>query len=80
MSAVALHLEGDGDRARGSVDVVYTLATRDDERERAEYDYLINATGLKLNFAATPGRSRPSEGARAEGRGGPALLRDPRWR
>lgn len=63
---MALHLEGDGDRARGSVDVVYTLAARDGERERAEYDYLINATGLKLNFAATPGRSRPSEGAHVQ--------------
>ena len=52
---VALHPEGDGDQTRGSVDVVYTLATRDGERERVEYDYLINATGPKLNFAATPG-------------------------
>jgi sulfide:quinone oxidoreductase len=53
--AVALHPEGDGDQTRGSVDVVYTLATRDGEREQVEYDYLINATGPKLNFAATPG-------------------------
>jgi sulfide:quinone oxidoreductase len=53
--AVALHPEGDGDQARGSVDVVYTLPARDGEREQVEYDYLINATGPKLNFAATPG-------------------------
>src|SRR5665811_471417 len=53
--AVALHPEGDGDQTRGSVDVVYTLATRDGERDRVEFDYLINATGPKLNFAATPG-------------------------
>jgi sulfide:quinone oxidoreductase len=53
--AVALHPEGDGDQTRGSVDVVYTGAARAGESERVEYDYLINATGPKLNFAATPG-------------------------
>ncbi|HEX7461047.1 MAG TPA: FAD/NAD(P)-binding oxidoreductase [Dermatophilaceae bacterium] len=53
--AVALHPEGDGDQRRSSVDVVYTMAAREGETERIEYDYLINATGPKLNFAATPG-------------------------
>jgi len=31
------------------------MAAREGETERIEYDYLINATGPKLNFAATPG-------------------------
>lgn len=52
---MALHPEGDGDLTRGSVDVLYTGAARAGETERVEYDYLINATGPKLNFAATPG-------------------------
>jgi len=37
------------------VDIVFTLPGRQGERERLSYDYLINATGPKLNFAATPG-------------------------
>lgn len=53
--AVALWPEGDQSRTRGVVEVEYTLPARDGERERIEYDYLINATGPKLNFAATPG-------------------------
>lgn len=41
--------------AKGAVDIVYTDPSRAGEQERLEYDYLINATGPKLNFAATPG-------------------------
>src|SRR5664279_5616289 len=53
--AVALWPEGEGDNRRGAVQIEYTLPSRSGERERLEYDYLINATGPKLNFAATPG-------------------------
>jgi sulfide:quinone oxidoreductase len=53
--AVGLWPEGDADDPRGGVDIEYTLPSRDGERERLRYDYLINATGPKLNFAATPG-------------------------
>jgi len=35
--------------------VVYTDPARDGQTERIRYDYLINATGPKLNFEATPG-------------------------
>ena len=38
-----------------AVEIEYTLPGRAGERERIDYDYLINATGPKLNFAATPG-------------------------
>jgi sulfide:quinone oxidoreductase len=53
--AVAIHPEGDATHARGFVDVEYTLPARSGQVEQVEYDYLINATGPKLNFGATPG-------------------------
>jgi sulfide:quinone oxidoreductase len=53
--AVALHPEGDSNSSKGFVDVVYTDPARSGETDRLDYDYLINATGPKLNFAATPG-------------------------
>jgi len=53
--AVALHPEGDGEGSLGAVDIVYTDPKRMGEEERITYDFLINATGPKLNFGATPG-------------------------
>ena len=53
--AVAIHPEGDSERASGFVDIVYTDPQRAGEEQQLTYDYLINATGPKLNFAATPG-------------------------
>ncbi|MBI1379192.1 MAG: NAD(P)/FAD-dependent oxidoreductase [Frankiales bacterium] len=53
--AVALHPEGDASTSKGFVDVVYTDPARAGETQSIEYDYLINATGPKLNFGATPG-------------------------
>ncbi len=53
--ATELHPEGSGDLARPHVTVRYTDPARADEIGRIEYDYLINATGPKLNFGATPG-------------------------
>ncbi len=53
--AVAIHPEGDGTHGRPFVDVVYTSTERGGQSEQVEYDYLVNATGPKLNFAATPG-------------------------
>jgi sulfide:quinone oxidoreductase len=38
-----------------AVDVQHTSAARDGEVERLRYDYVVNATGPALNFAATPG-------------------------
>lgn len=46
--AVALYPEDE----KPNVEIEYTDGGR---RERVNYDYLINATGPKLNFAATPG-------------------------
>jgi sulfide:quinone oxidoreductase len=53
--AVAIRPEGTADDPTGAVDVVYTSPERQGEQERISYDYLVNATGPKLNFAATPG-------------------------
>ena len=53
--AVTLHPEGTGDDAGPTVGIVYTDPTRADETEQVAYDYLINATGPKLKFEATPG-------------------------
>ena len=53
--AVALHPEGKDGASRGSVDIVWTQPERSGQEENLEYDYVINATGPKLNFGATPG-------------------------
>jgi sulfide:quinone oxidoreductase len=53
--AMAIHPEGDATRKRGFVDIAYTDPSKTGIHEEIEYDYLINATGPKLNFAATPG-------------------------
>lgn len=53
--ATAIRPEGDGDQASPSVDFTYTDDERRDQTGSLTYDYLINATGPQLNFAATPG-------------------------
>ena len=53
--AVAIRPEGDSASDQAAVDIVYTDTARAGQMERLRYDYLINATGPKLNFAATPG-------------------------
>ena len=53
--AIAIRPEGDDESARGAVDIEYTDPARAGETARLRYDYLVNATGPRLNFAATPG-------------------------
>ena len=53
--AVAVWPEGDAADPRPAVDVVHTSPEKAGEHELIRYDYLINATGPKLNFQATPG-------------------------
>ena len=53
--ATAIHPEGDDAHTRPFVDLTYTDPARAGEHGALEYDYLINATGPKLNFGATPG-------------------------
>ena len=53
--AVAIWPEGRGSDPMGAVEIEYTMPGREGGREQLSYDYLVNATGPKLNFAATPG-------------------------
>ncbi|HPH66766.1 MAG TPA: FAD-dependent oxidoreductase [Kofleriaceae bacterium] len=53
--AVALHPEGDAEEANPYVAIESTAEGHVGEATKITYDYLINATGPKLNFAATPG-------------------------
>ena len=53
--AVAIHPEGTGESATPQVEVESTAPDSAGTRSRITYDYLINATGPKLNFGATPG-------------------------
>ncbi len=52
---MAIYPEGNSSHAKAFVEISYTDPTRAGEKAEIEYDYLINATGPKLNFAATPG-------------------------
>lgn len=53
--ATAIRPEGNRIDPSPSVDFTYTEPGRAGEVGHLSYDYLINATGPKLNFAATPG-------------------------
>ena len=53
--AIELHPEGNADDAAPYVVVESTRPGQEGVREEIRYDFLINATGPKLNFAATPG-------------------------
>ena len=53
--AVALNPEGRADDPAPFVVIESTRPGHEGEREEIRYDFLINATGPKLNFGATPG-------------------------
>ncbi|HVB85743.1 MAG TPA: NAD(P)/FAD-dependent oxidoreductase, partial [Candidatus Dormibacteraeota bacterium] len=53
--AAAIHPEGLESDPAAFVEIEWTLEGKAGERERIKYDYLINATGPKLNFGATEG-------------------------
>ena len=53
--AVALHPEGTPDGGGPAVDIVSTATATSGAEQRLTYDYLVNATGPKLRFEATPG-------------------------
>jgi len=59
--AVSINPEGGESSDKPFVTIEYTLSGREGESENVEYDYLINATGPKLNFGATPGLGEGSE-------------------
>lgn len=53
--ATTLFPEGTDEDPRPAVEIRYTDPARAGETERLTYDYLVNATGPRLNFGATPG-------------------------
>lgn len=53
--ATAIHPEGTEAESAPSVDFTYTDKEHDGQTGTITYDYLVNATGPRLNFAATPG-------------------------
>lgn len=53
--AIALHPEGTPTSDTPMVEIEYTSKERQGEVELIAFDYLINATGPKLKFEATPG-------------------------
>jgi len=53
--AISIHPEGKEGSDKPFVTIEYTGQGKEGQTEEVEYDYLINATGPKLNFDATPG-------------------------
>ena len=53
--AVSIHPEGKEGSDKSFITIEYTGQGKEAQTEEIEYDYLINATGPKLNFDATPG-------------------------
>ncbi len=53
--AISIHPEGKEESDTPFITVEYVDPDRQGETEEIPYDYLINATGPKLNFAKTPG-------------------------
>ncbi|MBT3882718.1 MAG: FAD-dependent oxidoreductase [Campylobacteraceae bacterium] len=53
--AVSINPEGNESSDKAFVTVEYTGQEKEGQSANIEYDYLINATGPRLNFGATPG-------------------------
>ncbi len=53
--AVSIHPEGGNEKSGAFITVEHTSPERKGEMEEVTFDYLINATGPRLNFDATPG-------------------------
>ncbi len=59
--AISIHPEGSDKHEKSFVTIEYTGQNKAGEIEEVEFDYLINATGPKLNFGATPGLGEGSQ-------------------
>ncbi|MBK1723331.1 NAD(P)/FAD-dependent oxidoreductase [Thiocystis violacea] len=59
--AVSINPEGSAEHQKPFVTIEYTNEARAGQSAALEYDFLVNATGPKLNFGATPGLG-PDEG------------------
>jgi sulfide:quinone oxidoreductase len=58
---ISIHPEGKEGADKGFVTIEHTSKSEQGKSEELTYDYLINATGPKLNFGATPGLGVGSE-------------------
>ncbi len=52
---VSVHPEGNKGISKGFVTIEYTSEEKRGQAEKVDYDFLVNATGPKLNFEATEG-------------------------
>ncbi|MBN2782948.1 MAG: NAD(P)/FAD-dependent oxidoreductase [Campylobacterales bacterium] len=59
--AVSINPEGNESSDKPFVTIEFTEAAKVGQSENLEYDYLINATGPKLNFGSTPGLGEGSQ-------------------
>ncbi len=53
--ATSIHPEGNNEINSPFVDIEYTEKQQVGKTDKVQYDYLVNATGPKLNFEGTPG-------------------------
>ena len=53
--AISIHPEGSSEISKGFVTVEYVAGDKQGKQEKVDFDYLVNATGPKLNFEATEG-------------------------
>ncbi len=53
--AKSIHPEGDSNNKKPFVKIQYVTEDKKNQIETIDYEFLINATGPKLNFEATPG-------------------------
>ncbi|HKJ43939.1 MAG TPA: FAD/NAD(P)-binding oxidoreductase [Sunxiuqinia sp.] len=53
--ALSIHPEGSGNDKQPFVTFEYVAGDQKGQKDQVSYDYLVNATGPKLNFEATPG-------------------------
>jgi len=60
--ATEIHPEGGAASAKPYITMEYTSQDRAGQVDTLEYDYLLNATGPKLNFGATPGLDPEKDG------------------
>ncbi len=59
--AVSIHPEGKEGNDKPFITIEYTGQGKEGQSEELSYDYLINATGPRLNFGATPGLGEGSQ-------------------
>lgn len=59
--AVSINPEGSSSSEQPFVTIEYTGQGKEGQSEEVTFDYLINATGPKLNFGATPGLGEGSQ-------------------